>query len=107
MIPPVTVLCLPFDMFSFLECAFRGDEMIILASFSVLVSFFCDASDLTDLLLGFWLAFFLVLSSSPLCGIDYLPYSFGGIRRLSLGIFAEINLKYTESRLILNNILCQ
>lgn len=52
--------------------------MIILASFSFLISFFfCDASDLTDLLLGCWLAFLLVLSS-PLCGIDYLPYYFGG-----------------------------
>lgn len=38
--PPVTVLCPPFDMFYFLECAFRGDEMIILASFSLLISFF-------------------------------------------------------------------
>lgn len=27
-------------MFSFLECAFRGDEMIILASFYFLISFF-------------------------------------------------------------------
>lgn len=81
--------------------------MIILASFSFLISFFfCDASDLTDLLLGCWLAFLLVLSS-PLCDIDYLPYSFGGYPEAVAWNFTEINLKYPESRLILNSILCQ
>lgn len=43
--------------------------MIILASFLLSRLFFYDASDLTDLLLGFWLAFLLVFLSSPLCGI--------------------------------------